>query len=125
VFVVEKPSIKIIVTLVERAGFDKDPEDIETGFADAIPSRVISDGFPESIADHQRCFKLRCYREAPCRNQPVVDPREKDGFGRGGVREIDEASIAAGEWCTKMIRPSSQARNGIPDLPAVAIQSTT
>jgi hypothetical protein len=46
-------------------------------------------------------------------NQPVVQwtRYEEDGFGRGEVREIDEASIA-GDWCTKMMRHSSQTRIG-------------
>jgi hypothetical protein len=85
----------------------------------AIPSRVPSHGFSESIADHQRCSELRCYREAPCRNQPVVGTCEEDSFGWGEVREIDKASIA-GDRRTKMMRPSSQARIRTPDLPAVA-----
>jgi hypothetical protein len=53
-----------------------------------------------------------------------VDAREEDGSGCGEVREIDEAGIA-GDWCAKMMRSSSQVRIGTPDLPAVAIQSTT
>jgi hypothetical protein len=98
---------------VERAGFDEDPEDIESGFADTVPSRVpfAASGFPESIADHQCCSELRCYREAPRRSQPIVDPRDEDGFGWREVRQIGEASIA-GDWFTKMMRPSSQARIG-------------
>jgi len=106
---------------IERTGFDEDPENVETGFADALQSRVPFERLPESIANHQRCSELRRYREAPCRDQPVVDARGEDGFIPG---EIDEGGIA-GDWCTKIMRPSKQARIGILDLPAVAIQSTT
>jgi hypothetical protein len=94
------------------------------GFAGAVPSFVPFDGFPESIANHQRFSELRCYQEVPCPDQPVVDPHKEDSFSRGEVREIDKASIAS-YWCTKTMRPSSQARIGTSDLPTVAIQNTT
>lgn len=83
---------------VERAGFDENPEDGEAGLAD--PVRVPPDGLPESIPDHQCRAELRRYREAPCRDQPVVDARKEDGAVRGEVGEISEAGIA-GDWITK------------------------
>ena len=82
----------------ERTGFDQDPEDGEAGSPDTV--HVPFDGLPESIPNHQRRSALRRYREAPCREQPVVDARKKDGAGRGEVREINEGCIAS-DCCTK------------------------
>ena len=78
---------------VERARFNEDPKHIETELTDAVPSRVPSHRFPESIPNHQHCSELRCHREVPRPNQPVVDLRGEDGFSRGEVKIIDETSI--------------------------------
>lgn len=47
-----------------------------------------------------------------------MDPREEDGFGRGEVREIDEASIA-GDCCgnTEYNERACQPKVSIPDYP--------